>query len=196
MCGIAGTVSLDEAPVPDGVVERMTATMHHRGPDDYGHWQQGPCALGHRRLTIIDLSRAGRQPLSNAEGTSWITYNGEVYNYRALRDDLAKRGHAFRSRTDTEVVAHLYDEYGADLLPRLDGMFAFGLWDTKRRRLLLARDRLGIKPLYYARSGDLLLFASEIKAILASGLVRTRPNLDAVVSYLGYRHPVWPGTMF
>ena len=196
MCGIAGLVSLDGAPVPDGVVERMTATIAHRGPDDSGSWRDGGCALGHRRLTIIDLSRNGRQPLANADGTTWISYNGEVYNYLSLREELVRRRHAFRSKTDTEVVVHLYDEEGPDLLHRLDGMFAFGLWDTKRQRLLLARDRLGIKPLYYARTGNLLLFASEVKAILASGLVETAPNIDAIVSYLAYRHPLWPSTMF
>jgi asparagine synthase (glutamine-hydrolysing) len=196
MCGIAGVVSLDGAPVPVGVVERMTATLEHRGPDDLGHWYSERCALGHRRLTIIDLSRNGRQPLSNADDTTWIAHNGEVYNYLALREQLAGRGHTFRSRTDTEVVVHLYDEEGLDFLHQLDGMFAFAVWDTKRRRLLLARDRLGIKPLCYARASGLLLFASEAKAILASGLVQTAPNIDAIVSYLGYRHPVWPSTMF
>lgn len=196
MCGIAGVVSLDGAPVPDGVVERMAATLEHRGPDDFGHWYSERCALGHRRLTIIDLSRNGRQPLSNADGTTWIAHNGEVYNYLALREQLVRRGHTFRSRTDTEVVVHLYDEEGRDFLHKLDGMFAFAVWDTRRRRLVLARDRLGIKPLCYARTGGFLLFASEAKAILASGLVRTAPNIDAIVSYLGYRHPLWPSTMF
>ena len=196
MCGIAGVVSLDGTPLPDGVVERMTATIEHRGPDDLGYWRDGGCAFGHRRLTIIDLSRNGRQPLSNGDETTWITYNGEIYNYLPLREELARRGHTFRSKTDTEVVVHLYDEEGANLLHRLDGMFALGLWDAKRRLLLLARDRLGIKPLYYARAGGLLLFASEVKAILASGVVETAPNIDAIVSYLGYRHPLWPSTMF
>ncbi|MCH7718586.1 MAG: hypothetical protein IIB21_03870 [Chloroflexi bacterium] len=196
MCGIAGLVSLSGNPVPEGVAERMTATLEHRGPDDFGHWRQGPVAFGHRRLTIIDLSRNGRQPLSNGDETTRITYNGEVYNFPSLREGLLQRGHTFNSKTDTEVVVHLYDEEGLDFLHRLDGMFAFALWDAKRQRLLLARDRLGIKPLYYARTGDLLLFASEAKAILASGLVKTAPNIDAIASYLGYRHPLWPSTMF
>ena len=196
MCGIAGLVSLSGNPVPEGVAERMTATLEHRGPDDFGYWRQGPVAFGHRRLTIIDLSRNGRQPLSNGDETTRITYNGEVYNFPSLREGLLQRGHTFNSKTDTEVVVHLYDEEGLDFLHRLDGMFAFALWDAKRQRLLLARDRLGIKPLYYARTGDLLLFASEAKAILASGLVKTAPNIDAIASYLGYRHPLWPSTMF
>ncbi|MCH7811214.1 MAG: asparagine synthase (glutamine-hydrolyzing) [Chloroflexi bacterium] len=196
MCGIAGIVSLTGAPLPDGAVQRMTATLEHRGPDDYGYWQDQRCAFGHRRLTIIDLSANGRQPLANSDETTWITYNGEVYNFRELRGELARRGHTFSSKTDTEVVAHLYDEDGIKFLQRLDGMFAFGLWDSTRRRLLLARDRLGIKPLYYARAGGLLLFASEVKAILASGLVETAPNIDAIASYLAYRHPLSPATMF
>ncbi|MCH8066190.1 MAG: asparagine synthase (glutamine-hydrolyzing) [Chloroflexi bacterium] len=196
MCGIAGIVSVDGSPIPDGAVERMIATLQHRGPDDSGAWRDNHCSLAHQRLSIIDLSRNGRQPLSNESGSAWITYNGEVYNHQELRRALVRRGHTFRSQTDTEAVVHLYDEEGPQLLQKLDGMFAFAIWDAERRRLLLARDRLGIKPLYYARAGGLLLFASEVKAILASGIVRTSPNLDAIAAYLGYRHPVSPDTMF
>ena len=177
----------------------MTAVLTHRGPDDSGQWSEGACALGHRRLTIIDLSEQARQPIANEDESVWLSYNGEVYNFAALRGGLEARGHRFRSRTDSEVLVHLYEERGPELLHELDGMFAFGLWDANRRRLMLARDRLGIKPLYYARGGErgeLLLFASEVKAILASGLVETRPNLHAVDSYLAYRHPVAPLTMF
>ena len=196
MCGIAGVVALDGGRAPDGVVERMTAVLTHRGPDDSGHWADGSCALGHRRLKIIDLSANARQPLTNEDSTIWLTYNGEVYNFARLRRDLIERGHTFRSRTDSEVIVHLYEEEGPGLLDSLDGMFAFGIWDAGRRRLMLARDRLGIKPLYYARTTTTLVFASEIKAILASGIVETRPDMDAVVSYLGYRHPVGNRTMF
>lgn len=196
MCGIAGIVALDGARVSVETVRRMVATLEHRGPDDSGHWNGGSCALGHRRLTVIDLSRNGRQPLANEDGSVWLTYNGEAYNFAALRDGLIRQGHRFRSQTDSEVVVHLYEEVGTGLLNRLDGMFAFALWDARKRRLLLARDRLGIKPLYYAHSGNLLVFGSEIKAILASGLIATRPNVDAIVSYLAYRHPAAPVTMF
>ncbi|MEE9285381.1 MAG: asparagine synthase (glutamine-hydrolyzing), partial [Dehalococcoidia bacterium] len=196
MCGIAGIVALNGAGAPHGAVERMTAVLEHRGPDDFGHWLDGACALGHRRLKIIDLSANARQPLSNEDETVWLTYNGEVYNFVELRRDLEKRGHRFRSRTDSEVIVHLWEDLGPGLLERLDGMFAFGIWDQHQRKLLLARDRLGIKPLYYARAGDVLLFASEVKGILASGLVETRPDMDALVSYLGYRHPVGGRTMF
>ena len=196
MCGIAGIVALDGKNPPAGVVERMTAVLRHRGPDDFGHRRDGACALGHRRLKIIDLSARARQPLSNEDDTVWITYNGEVYNHLQLRGELEEKGHSFRSRTDSEVIVHLYEERGAALVERLDGMFAFGVWDSRARTLVLARDRLGIKPLYYARVDNLLLFASEIKALLATHLVKTRPNIDAVVSYLGYRHPVGAITMF
>ena len=199
MCGIAGIVALDGAEAPRDAVERMTAAMTHRGPDDHGHWSDGPCVLGHRRLTIIDLSEQGRQPISNEHDTVWLTYNGEVYNYLPLRKQLLAAGHPFRSRTDSEVVVHLYEQCDGDapaLLEQLDGMFAFGLWDSPRKRLLLARDRLGIKPLFYARAGNLLLFASEIAGILASGLVSARPSMEGVASYLTFRHAVAPGTMF
>ena len=196
MCGIAGVVALDGNRAPEGVVERMTAVLHHRGPDDFGHRQEGACVLGHRRLKIIDLSAKARQPLSNEDDTVWLTYNGEVYNFVQLRAELEEKGHSFRSQTDSEVIVHLYEERGSALVERLDGMFSFGVWDSRRRTLVLARDRLGIKPLYYARAGNLLLFASEIKALLATRLVKTRPNIDAVVSYLGYRHPVGAMTMF
>ena len=199
MCGIVGIVALDGARAPAEAVERMAAAVAHRGPDDAGRWSEGACALAHRRLTIIDLSEQGRQPLSNEDGTVWLTYNGELYNYLGLREPLLAEGHRFRSDTDSEVLVHRYEQTGGDaaeLLSELDGMFAFGLWDTQRQRLLLARDRLGIKPLYYARAGNLLLFASEIKALLASGLVDARPSMEGVASYLTFRHAVPPGTMF
>ncbi len=200
MCGIAGIVSIDGSPLPAAVIERMTAALRHRGPDDSGVWQDSRCALGHQRLSIIDLSRNGRQPLAGRDGSAQVAYNGEIYNHRELRNALIRRGHSFRSRTDTEVIVRLYDEEGDGLLHKLDGMFAFAIWDPQRRRLLLARDRLGIKPLYYAqavgREGRLLLFASEIKALVAGGDLNPAPNIDAVAAYLGYRHPVSSETMF
>ena len=196
MCGIAGIVTIDGAPVPAGIVERMTSVLEHRGPDDFGYWSDHSCSLGHRRLTIIDLSSKARQPLSNEDGKIWLTYNGEIYNFTILRKQLQRRRHRFKSQTDSEVIVHLYEDEDTALLDRLDGMFAFGLWDNSSRRLLLARDRLGVKPLFYARVDNFLLFASEIKSILASGLVEKSPNIDAVMSYLTYRHPVAPMTMF
>ncbi len=168
-------------PVEDRVatVARMTAAITHRGPDDHGYFADPHCALGHRRLSIIDLSPAGRQPMTNESGTVQLAFNGEIYNFQELRRDLVARGHVFRSRTDTEVVVHLYEERGDDLVMALRGMFAFALWDAPRRRLLLARDHFGQKPLFYSQVGDALLFASEIKALLAAG-VPVRPDPIAI----------------
>src|SRR6266516_1838184 len=151
MCGIAGYVQ--RQPHPKGLIERMTSRLSHRGPDGGGAWAGSKdgwsVALGHRRLAIIDLE-GGRQPLGNEDGSVQITYNGELYNFQTLRDQLERRGHRFATRSDTEVVVHHCEEYGSDGLSGLNGMFAFGLWDQNAGRLLLARDRAGIKPLYYA----------------------------------------------
>jgi asparagine synthase (glutamine-hydrolysing) len=152
-----------------GTFDRMLDTLAHRGPDGRGvHvYDGGAVMLGHRRLAIIDLSAAGSQPMTNEDGTVWITCNGEIYNYRELRTQLRRLGHQFRSDSDTEIIVHAYEEWGLQCLPRLRGIFAFGLWDSRRRTLLLARDPLGVKPLYYARYGERLTFASQPKAILA-----------------------------
>src|SRR5262249_47860463 len=144
----------------------MRDVLRHRGPDGEGLWIEGPVGLGHRRLSIVDVA-GGAQPLANEDETVWITYNGEVYNHPELKPRLEARGHRYRTRRDTETVVHLYEDDGERCVERLSGMFAFALWDRTRRRLLLARDRLGIKPLYYAVTRGELLFASEIKAILA-----------------------------
>src|SRR5690349_17478615 len=147
MCGIAGTLAFDHAlTVDESTVSRMTATLHHRGPDDAGTCvrPEERVALGHRRLSIIDLSAAGHQPMANEDGSVWITYNGEVYNHAALRGELEARGHRYGSHTDTETILHLYEEEGARCVERLEGMFAFAIWDARRRRLFLARDRLGV----------------------------------------------------
>jgi asparagine synthase (glutamine-hydrolysing) len=187
MCGIAGLVRRDGL-APDDVraVERMTAAQVHRGPDGVGRYLSRRAVLGHRRLSIIDVSEAGRQPMSNEDGSVWVTYNGEIYNHPELRCELQKFGHEFRSRTDTEVILHGYEQWGAEgLLDRLRGMFAFGLWD-ERRGLLLARDRLGIKPLYYHLnpSARVLLFASEVRAVLKSGCVTAERDPDALIGFL------------
>ena len=185
MCGIAGIVSLDGSEVPSDIAYQMAVPLEHRGPDDSGDWSSALCALSHRRLSIIDLSRSGRQPLSNEDATLQLTCNGEIYNFRELRAELQQLGHHFVSDTDSEVIVHLYEEVEGDpdaLLSRLDGMFAFGLWDGKRRRLLLARDRLGVKPLVYSRKAGFLLFASEAKAIFQSGLVKAKPLASAIFS--------------
>jgi len=177
MCGFTGIVG----PAADrtATLARMTAAIHHRGPDDHGTFEDAGCALGHRRLSIIDLSAAGRQPMTNEDGTVQLAFNGEIYNFQELRHDLVARGHTFRSRTDTEVLVHLYEERGDAMVEALRGMFAFALWDAPRRRLLLARDHFGQKPLFYAEVGETLLFASEIKALLAAG-VPARPDPAAL----------------
>ncbi len=165
MCGIAGIVRWNEQPVLEHEIRSMCDVMVHRGPDDDGVYIGGMVGLGMRRLSIIGLS-SGSQPIANEDGTVRVVFNGEIYNYAALRRDLEQRGHVFRTASDTECLVHLYEDHGAALVDHLRGMFAFAIWDDNRRRLLLARDRLGIKPLYYAEVGNSLLFASEIKSIL------------------------------
>src|SRR5580698_906875 len=149
----------------------MADTIEHRGPDDDGYYVAGPVGFGFRRLSIIDLA-TGHQPISNEDGTVWIVFNGEIYNYQELRAFLQGKGHVFKTQTDTEVIVHLYEEFGEDCVEKLRGMFAFAIWDERKESLFLARDRVGIKPLYYWHSGKALVFASEIKAILADPQVQ------------------------
>src|SRR5262245_44592072 len=166
MCGIAGFVHHDPFHQADQtLLQRMCTSIRHRGPDDQGFFFQGHVALGSRRLSIIDLDN-GHQPIFNESGRIAIVLNGEIYNFQELRPTLEAKGHRFTTRTDTEVVVHLYEEYGLEAVQHLRGMFALALWDGDRRRLLLARDRVGKKPLFYANLPNRLLFASEIKAIL------------------------------
>jgi len=174
------------APSDHDAVERMNRSMLHRGPDDGGIYDSPSCrcVLGNRRLSIIDLSPAGRMPMSVEDGNLVITYNGELYNFCELRSELEARGHRFQSHTDTEVVLRMYMEYGERAVERLNGMFAFAIWNERERTLFLARDRMGIKPLYYAKSGDLFIFASEIRALLASGLVSREADRSAMAGYL------------
>jgi asparagine synthase (glutamine-hydrolysing) len=175
MCGIAGILRTDGREVVDaGRLERMRDVLRHRGPDGQGLFVDGPVGLVHRRLAIVDVA-GGHQPMANEDGSVWITFNGEIYNHAALRPGLEEHGHVYRSRCDTETILHLYEEEGERCVERLQGMFAFAVWDRSRATLLLARDRLGIKPLYYAVSPHELVFASEIKALLAAGV---RPELD------------------
>src|ERR1043166_9744183 len=179
MCGIAGKVYRDPARgVEPEALDAMCQTLVHRGPDDMGVYLDGPVGLAMRRLSVIDVD-AGRQPIHNEDRTVWTVYNGEIYNFVELRHELEARGHRFSTRTDTEVIVHLYEERGLDFVQALNGMFAIALWDGARRRLVLARDRLGIKPLYVAALGDRLLFGSEIKALLADGM-RATVDLDAL----------------
>src|SRR5262249_1587910 len=167
MCGICGQFRFQrEAAVAPALIRAMTDTMQHRGPDDQGFYISGQIGLGFRRLSIIDLA-GGHQPISNEGGNVWVVFNGEIYNYRTLREDLIGKGHSFKTSSDTEVIVHLYEEYGTDCVQRLRGMFAFAIWDAREEQLMLARDRVGIKPLYYYLTKDVLAFGSELKAILA-----------------------------
>ena len=196
MCGICGIVDFEgQAADFERRLPGMVRTLRHRGPDESGVWAEDRAGLGHARLSIIDLSD-GRQPLSNEDGTVWITYNGEVYNFRELRKELEGKGHHFRTRTDTEVIVHLYEEEGIACVDRLRGMFAFGLWDAKQGCLYLVRDRLGIKPLYYTVLNGRLIFGSEIKAILAHGGVPRAVREDALSDYLTFLYVPAPKTMF
>jgi asparagine synthase (glutamine-hydrolysing) len=179
MCGIAGIVRWNRRPVLEHEIRAMCGAMVHRGPDDEGIWRGDGVALGQRRLSIIDLSN-GHQPLSNEDGSIWIVFNGEIYNYPELRAQLLSRGHTLRTNSDTETIVHLYEDFGSACVEHLRGMFAFAIWDTRRRELLLARDRLGIKPLYYAEQNGELLFASEIKPILQLGRVERALDWQAV----------------
>ena len=176
----------------------MAATMAHRGPDGDGCWISADKKVGlaHRRLAIVDLSDAGRQPMSNEDGSLWMTANGEIYNFQELRADLEARGHRFRSRTDVEVIAHLYEVYGLGFVEMLDGDFGFGLWDDNRKRLILARDRAGVKPVYWTIVEDTFIFASEIKAILAHDLVKPQLNHRGFYDYLTYLVVPAPNTLF
>jgi len=196
MCGIVGILKLDPREmVEEARLKRMRDVLRHRGPDGEGLWIDGPIGLGHRRLAIVDVV-GGQQPMTNEDGGTWITYNGEIYNHAALRPGLEAKGHRYQTRSDTETILHLYEEAGERCVEQLQGMFAFALWDTTRQRLLLARDRLGIKPLYYAQTDREILFASEIKAILAAGPIR--PQLDALVlpEFLATRYVAGAGTFF
>lgn len=184
MCGINGIVKFDASVATECErVKRMRDVLQHRGPDDSGLMVKGRVGLGHRRLSIIDLV-SGQQPMSNADGVVWITYNGEIYNFKELRKQLSARGRVFTTQSDTEVILQAYEVFGEDCVQYLRGMFAFAIWDESRQKLFLARDRIGIKPLYYAVTGDELLFASEIKAILAAGGVSTRLNKAILPEYL------------
>jgi asparagine synthase (glutamine-hydrolysing) len=197
MCGIAGVVWADPArPVERATLERMAAALVHRGPDAEGNWIGPGVGLAHRRLNIIDLSAAGTQPMANEDGSVLVVFNGEIYNFRELRSELEAAGHHFRSRTDTEVLVHLYEEHEEHLLERIEGMFAFALWDANRRRLLLARDRLGKKPLKYAELPDGIAFASELKALFAAGMATAEPCLSDVNAFLGLGYVPAPGTGF
>jgi asparagine synthase (glutamine-hydrolysing) len=196
MCGLCGVAWADPArPVERALLQRMADTLRHRGPDGEGFHAAPGVGLGFRRLSIIDLE-TGDQPIANEDGSVVVVANGEIYNFAELRTELEAAGHRFRTRSDVEVIVHLYEERGADCLARLRGMFAFALWDARRRRLLLARDRLGIKPLLYAETPEGLLFGSELKALLASGRVERRLDVRALRDLLSFSFVLAPRTLF
>ncbi len=196
MCGIAGIFHYrDSKPVDPLQLKRMADSMVHRGPDDEGFFVAGPLGLAHRRLSIIDL-KGGHQPMSNEDESIWIVFNGEIYNHQDLRPVLEARGHLYRTRSDTESIIHAYEEFGDNFETHLTGMFGFALWDAPRRRLVLSRDRLGIKPVYYTVDRDRIIFASEIKAILEVEGIERRIDYDALDAYLSLRYVPGPKTMF
>jgi len=188
MCGICGKLIFrsDEAVSP-ALVKAMADTIYHRGPDDEGYYVSGPIGLGFRRLSIIDLQR-GHQPLSNEDGTIWIIFNGEIYNYQELHTFLLSKGHVFKTKTDTEVIVHLYEELGPECLQKLRGMFGFAIWDGNKKTLLLARDRVGIKPVYYCLTDTSLVFASEIKAILADPSIKREIAPELIDRFLTFKY--------
>lgn len=197
MCGIVGRVNFKpEIKVDYWNIRRMADSLRHRGPDDEGVWIKGSVGLGHRRLAIIDLSPSGRNPMCNEDGTVWIVFNGEIYNFLELRRELEQKGHQFRSRTDTEVILHLYEEMGTNCVKRLTGMFAFAIWDDRQRQMMLARDRLGKKPLYYELQESHLIFGSELKAVLRSGEATSTPDFDSIHQFLLWQCIPSPNTVF
>ena len=196
MCGITGYLNRDGAPAVAAIVQAMTDAVAHRGPDGEGVWTDGPVGLGHRRLAIIDLSDAAAQPMLSADGNFALNYNGEVYNFRELRTELQARGHRFRSASDSEVVLQALIEWGPAALDRFNGMFALAFWDKRTRKLLLARDRYGIKPLYYIWNGHTLAFGSEIKALLKHDAVRADLDLEGLLEYMTFQNFLSDRTLF
>lgn len=196
MCGIAGIVNHSGEPVSPALLDQVTRALAHRGPDGEGRHIDGAVGLGHQRLAIIDLSDAAAQPLANETGDVRLTYNGEIFNFRELRAELQALGHVFGSATDSEVIVHGYEQWGDDCVTRLNGMFAFALWDARERRLLLARDRYGIKPLYYWQGDGVTVFGSEIKALLRHPKVRVAVNPAALLEYFTFQNQFGDATLF
>jgi len=196
MCGISGVYRFDGSNVDASLLKQMTDVVTHRGPDDEGQYTDKNVGLGHRRLSILDLSVRGRQPIMNEDGSIWIVYNGEIFNYLELRDSLIQKGHRFTTDTDTEVIVHAYEEYGPDCLHHLNGMFAFAIWDSINKKMFLARDRLGIKPLFYYKDEKKLLFGSEIKCILCDPSVPHHVNFEALHHFLSLNYLPAPLTLF
>ena len=196
MCGIAGVLNFNNEPVQSNIIKKMTDAMIHRGPDDEGRYIKGNVGMGHRRLSIIDLSQRAHQPMCNEDGTVWIVYNGEIYNYKELNKILLDKGHQIKSNCDTETIIHLWEEYGQDCVHHLRGMFSFAIWDEKKKIFFAAVDRLRIKPFYFTQSENSFIFASELKAIVASGLFKAELNFEAVHHFLSMQAVPVPMTIY
>lgn len=195
MCGISGIVYFENSQPAEQLLKQMTNVIHHRGPDDSGFWIEDRVGLGFRRLSIIDLQE-GHQPLSNEDDKVWIVFNGEIYNYKALREQLESKGHRFKTNSDTEVIVHAYEEFGEDCVKQLRGMFSFAIWDKRTKTLFGARDHFGIKPFYYFANAQKFLFASEIKSILAAGEFERTVETESLIHYLTFQYVPEPLTMF
>src|SRR5437588_11828009 len=196
MCGICGIFEYDDRrEMPGETVHRMNQTMVHRGPDDGGVFTGPGIGLGHRRLSIIDLA-GGHQPMSNEDGTIWVLLNGEIYNYPGLREELLQRGHNFATRSDTEAIVHLYEEVGEDCFGRLRGMFSIAIWDSRNRKMVLARDGVGKKPLFYAANGKRIIFGSELKALLTADSLSREIDEQAVSDYFSFGYIPAPKTIY
>ena len=195
MCGICGVFDRSGHPVPQELVDKMSSTMRHRGPDGAGSYVLGNLGLGHRRLSIIDIE-GGSQPLTNEDNSLYVIFNGEIYNYIELREELEKKGHRFKTRSDTEVIVHGYEQWGLECVNRFNGIFAFALWDSHQARLVLARDHLGVKPLYYITLGNRFLFGSEIKSLLVDPECPREVDLQALAQLFTLRYVLSPDTLF
>lgn len=197
MCGICGVLHLNsELAASEDTLRMMVAAQRHRGPDDEGYLVQPGASLGFTRLAIIDLTPTGHQPMPNEDGTVWLVFNGEIYNFQTLVPELERRGHVFRSRSDSEVIIHAYEEWGMDCVPRFNGMFAFAIFDSRKQRVLLARDRLGVKPLYYWSDGRRFAFASELKALVSYVPDTPELSMSALHTYLEYEYIPAPESIF
>jgi asparagine synthase (glutamine-hydrolysing) len=196
VCGICGKLAFDRSEsISPNLLKRMADAIHHRGPDDEGYYVSGAVGFGFRRLSIIDLN-SGHQPISNEDGTVWIVFNGEIYNYKELREELRTKGHVFKTETDTEIIVHLYEEFGSGCVERLRGMFAFAIWDERQETLFLARDRVGIKPLYYWCTDRCIVFGSEVKAILADPEVNAEVVPEMIDRFLTFYYVPGEETLF
>lgn len=195
MCGICGIVKNNKQDVQESTLRSMNDAIIHRGPDDQGYWTGDGCGLAMRRLSIIDVA-GGHQPITNEDGTIWVVFNGEIYNFKSIRDELTSKGHIFKTCSDTEVLVHLYEELGENMASKLNGIFAFALWDRKKQQLMLVRDRVGVKPLHYSLTSEGLIFASEIKAILKNPSIRKSLDLISFNQYLTYEYIPAPRTIY